>query len=111
MQYRALKDFVARKGGARLSMHSGIRDRLVDMAVEEFPFDAPFDRKEEVLRARLRIRVRQEYNSVVATILIGVLINVIVKLVTEWWLSRNSHRVLMEGWRHALAAARVPPEA
>lgn len=108
MQYRPLKDFVARKGGARLAMHGGIRDRLVDMAVEEFPVDAPPDLKEEVLRARMRIRVRKEYGSIVATILIGVMINVIVKLITEWWLNRNSHRVLMEGWQSAVAAARFP---
>lgn len=111
MQYRPLKDFVSRKGGARLAMHGGIRDRLVDLAVEEFPFDAPFDRKEEVLRARLRIRVRKEYSSVAAMILIGVLVNVITRLVLEWWFNRSSHRVLMEGWNHALAAARLSAEA
>ena len=111
MQYRPLKDFVSRKGGARLAMHGGIRDRLVDMAVEEFPLDAPLDHKEEVLRARMRIRVRKEYNSALAMILIGVLVNVITKLVLEWWFSRSSHRVLLEGWSHALAAARVSPPA
>lgn len=108
MQYRPLKDYVARKGGARLAMHGGIRDRLVDMAVEEFPVDAPPDLKEEVLRARMRVRVRKEYGSIIATILIGVMINVIVRVITEWWFSRNSHRVLMEGWQSAVAAARLP---
>ena len=108
---RPLKDYVARKGGARLAMHGGVRDRLVEMAVEEFPLDAPVDMKEEVLRARLRVRVRKEYGSVVAMILIGVLVNVITRLVLEWWFNRNSHRVLMEGWTHALAAARLPPPA
>lgn len=111
MQYRPLKDYVARKGGARLAIHGGIRDRLVEMAVEEFPTTAPLDRKEEVLRAKMRIRVRKEYGSVIATILIGVLVNVIVRLVTEWWFERNGHRVLMEGWQSAVAAAGVPPKA
>lgn len=111
MQYRALKDFVARRGGARLSMHAGVRDRLVDMAVEEFPVDAPPDLKEDVLKARMRIRVRREYGSVVATILIGILVNVIVRVITEWWFSKNSHRVLMQGWQDAVAAAGVPPQA
>ncbi len=109
MQYRPLKDFVARKGGNRLALHAGIRDRLVDMAVEEFPVDAPPDLKEEVLRARMRRRVRTEYGSVMAMILIGVLVNVITRLVLEWWFDRNSHRVLMQGWNHAVAAARLPP--
>ncbi len=108
---RPLKDFVARKGGARLAMHGGVRDRLVEMAVEEFPLDAPPDRKEEVLAARMRLRIRREYGSIMAMILIGVLVNVITRLVLEWWFERNSHRVLMEGWNHALAAARLPPSA
>ena len=111
MQYRPLKDYVARHGGARLAMHAGIRERLVDMAVEEFPIDAPVDQKEEVLRARMRIRVRKEYGSIIATILIGVMINVIVRIVTEWWFSRNSHRLLMGGWQDAVAAARFSAEA
>ena len=111
MQYRPLKDFVTRRGGARLSVHGGLRDRLVELAVEEFPLDAPPDRKDEVLRARLRLRVRREYGSVVATILIGLLVNTIVKLIVEWWFSKNSHRVLMEGWQRAVAPAVVPPKA
>ena len=109
--YRSLKDYVHRKGGARLAMHRGVRDRLVEMAVEEYPADAPIDRQEEVLRARLRLRVRKEYGSIVATILIGVMINVLVKLITEWWLSRRSHRDLMQGWQDAVAAARLSTEA
>ena len=109
MQYRPLKDFVARKGGTRLAMHGGIRDRLVDMAVEEFPVDAPPDLKEEVLRARMRVRVRKEYGSIIATILIGVMINVIVRIVTEWWFSRTTHRVLIQGWQDAVASARLSP--
>ena len=69
------------------------------------------DRIEEVLAAKMRIRVRQEYGSIVAMILVGVMINIIVKLVTEWWFSAMSHRVLMEGWhKNALEAARVQAE-
>jgi len=107
MRYRPLKDFVARKGGAKLAMHGGVRERLVDMAVEEFPTNAPADKKEEVLRARMRIRVRQEYGSVVAMLLIGLIVNVITRLVVEWWFAKSGHRVLMEGWQDAVAAARL----
>jgi hypothetical protein len=108
---KPLLTYVARKGGPRLSMHGGVRDRLVAMAVEEFPLDAAIDRKEEVLRARLRLRIRREHGSIVASILIGVLVNLIARLVVEWWLDRRAHRVLMEGWVHALASADIPPPA
>jgi len=92
-------------------MHERARDRLVEMAVEEWPTGCPPDRIEEVLGAKLRIRVRQEYGSVIATILIGVMVSIIVRLVTEWWFSAMSHRVLMEGWhRHAVEAARISAE-
>lgn len=109
---RPLKDFVRHRGGTRLALHGGLRDRLVEMAVEEFPgADCPLDRVEEVLRARMNIRIRREHGSVVAMILIGVLVNVIVRLVTEWWFQKRSHRVLMEGWSYALASARVQVKA
>jgi len=108
---KPLLTYVARKGGPRLSMHGGVRDRLVAMAVEEFPLDAAIDRKEEVLRARLRVRIRREYGSAIAAILIGVMVNLITRLVLEWWLDRRAHRVLMEGWVHALASADIPPPA
>jgi hypothetical protein len=101
MQYRPLKDFVARKGGIRLAMHGGLRDQLVDMAVAEFPLDAPEDKKVEVLAARLRRRCREQYGSVVAMILIGVLINVITHIIVEWWKSRQAHQVLMYGWQRS----------
>lgn len=97
-RYRPLKDYVSRKGGLRLSLHGGTRDRLVEMAVEEFPKFCPADRLEEVLRARLAIRIRKQYGSVVATLLISVLVNMIVRMIVEWWSARSAHRVLMEGW-------------
>lgn len=109
--YKPLTTYVARRGGARLAMHGGVRDRLAEMAVEEFPLDAAIERKEEVLRARLRVRIRREYNSILATILIGVMVNLISRLVLDWWFEKHSHRVLMEGWSHAVAAARLSPPA
>lgn len=97
--YRPLKTFVAKRGGVRLAFHGGLRDRLVDMIVAEWPENCPNERIEEVVRARVARRVRDEYGSVIAMFLIGVLANAIIKIVIEWWLARNSHRVLMEGWR------------
>lgn len=110
--YRPLKEYVARRGGARLALHGGLRDHLVEMAVEEFPIDCPADKIADVLRARMNVRIRRNYGSILATILIGVLVNVIVKLVTEWWLSRHAHRVLIRGWhKNALAATGVSASA
>lgn len=96
--YRPLKAFVAARGGSRMRMHGPLRDRLVEMAVEEFPTDASAEHVEEVLNARMRVRVRQQYGSVIAVFLISVLVNQLVRLIIEWWLARNSHRVLMHGW-------------
>ena len=115
MPATSLRKYIDRHGGMRLSLHPGARDRLIAWAIEEFPVDAPRDRVAEVLSARLRRRVRSEHGSIVATILIGVLVNLIVRLIVEWWMSRSSHRVLMEGWhKNALAAANIsdtPPAA
>lgn len=97
-QYRPLKSFVAAKGGARLRLHSYLRDRLVDWVVEEWPIGCPPDRIEEVVLARMKVRLREQYGSVIATFLVTVLVNAIVRLVVEWWFSRESHRVLMHGW-------------
>lgn len=97
--YRPLREFVASRGGSRLRLHPTLRDRVVDWCVADWPANCPDDRVEEVLRARIRRRVRTQYGSVIAAILISVIADLIVKLIIEWWKKRNSHRVLMEGWR------------
>lgn len=110
MKYRPLKDYVARRAGIRLAFHPALRDRLVDMAVEEFPADASAEHVAEVLKARMARRVRGEYGSVIAMLILGAIVNVIVRLIVEWWLKRNSHRVLMAGWnKSALAPTDIPP--
>jgi hypothetical protein len=96
--YRPLKSFVARRGGFRLSMHGPIRDRLVEEIVACWPDDCPVDRVEEVVKARMAVRLRKRYGSVIAMFLLSALVNALVKLVIEWWIERNSHRVLMSGW-------------
>jgi hypothetical protein len=97
--YRALKSYVAAAGGTRLRLHAPLRDRLVEMVVEEWPDEfCPVDRIGEVVTARIRIRLQERYGSVVAMFLISVLVNAIVRLAIEWWLKRDSHRVLMYGW-------------
>jgi hypothetical protein len=106
--YRPLKAYVAKNGGLRLSVRPELRDRLVEWAVVEFPVDATPEHVEEVLRARLAVRIRKTHGSVIASLLIGMLLNLLVKLIIDWWFSRQSHRVLMEGWRtNALAGTHV----
>lgn len=106
-RYAPLRDFVSRKGGIRLASHSRLRDRLIDMAVEEWPETCDADRLVEVLKARMSIRVRQEYGSIFAMFIISVLVNAIAKIVVDWWWSRDSHRVLMIGWHRSAAGKKV----
>lgn len=105
--YRPLKDYVRRRGGLRLSMNGGLRDRIVDEIVAGWPTDCPVEHVEEVVRARVSVKVRRKYGSVVAMLLLSAFINVIVRLVVEWWFERNSHRVLMRGWSSAAQSADV----
>lgn len=110
IKYASLKEHVARVGGLRLAIHGGLRDQLVEMAVEDYPLDAPPERMEEVLRARLRLRCRQKYGSVIALLLISVIANLVARAVWEWWRNRHVHRVLMTGWQYAAKNPDIPPE-
>lgn len=98
-KYQPLKDFAASRCGTRGIVHRSVRDRLVEIAVEEFPADADDERMLEVLEARLRLRIRNEYGSITAMLLISVLANLIARSVWEWWRQRHSHRVLICGWQ------------
>lgn len=94
--YEPIKNYVRCHGGLRLAVQGRLRDRLVEYGVEHWP-DGDRDLK-EVLRARMRVFIRKEYSSVIATLLISAMVNVIVKLMINWWLDRQSNRVLMKGW-------------
>jgi hypothetical protein len=98
-KYRSLKDFVEARCGARGGFHRGIRNRLTEIAVEEFPADAADDKMLEVLTARMRVRIRKEYGSVVAMLIISVLANLIARAVWEWFKNHRAHRVSMIGWQ------------
>ena len=99
--YRPLKAYIAKRGGMRLAMHGPLRDRIVEMIVEEWPAGCPADRLEEVVKARVSVRLRKKYGSVVAMFLLSMLAQAIIKLVIEWWFARESHRVLLVGWSSA----------
>jgi hypothetical protein len=82
----------------RLALHGPLRDRLVEQIVEEWPVGCQVDRIEEVLQARMSVRLRERYGSVVAVFLLSALANLIIRLVIDWWLENEAHRVLMAGW-------------
>lgn len=100
-KYKPLKDYVAKRGGARLGFHPRLRDNLVELAVEDFPIDADDVHGADVLAARLRLKAREKYGSIMLMLLISVLSNLIARYVWEWWKKRHSHQVLIRGWQHA----------
>lgn len=106
--YRPLKNYCARRGGIRLSMHGPLRDRLVEEIVACWPAGCPVDRLEEVLTARMRIRLREKHGSVIAMFLLSALASALIRLAIDWWLERRSHRDLMEGWASASQNPDVP---
>lgn len=106
-KYRSLKDFVEARCGTRGGFHRGIRNRLTEIAVEEFPSDAADDKILEVLNARMRGRIRKEYGSIVAMLLISVIANLIARAVWEWWKKNRSHRVTMSGWQEEASRAKA----
>lgn len=105
-KYGSLKKYVEERAGKRGRIHHGYRDRLVEIAVEEFPCGIDRDKSLEVLQARMRIRIRQEYGSIIAVLLISVLANLIARAVWEWLKKRHSHEVIMTGWQEEARAAK-----
>jgi hypothetical protein len=98
VMYQPLKERVRKVGGIRLAMHPQLRDQLTEAAVLEWPAGCDADKIFDVLSARLRIRARKKYGSVIAVILLSAFINALVRIVIDWWMERDSHRVLMTGW-------------
>jgi len=105
-RYQTLKNFVAESSPARVSMHGGLRDRLVEMAVEEWPADAPPSRRAEVLKARMNRRVRGEYGSIIATFIMSILVQLVVNAIVRWVEKRRANEVLIAGW---CRDAQTPP--
>jgi hypothetical protein len=97
-QYGPLKVFVARKGGIRLGLHAPLRDRLVEMVVEEWPVGADPARIPEVVEARVRLRLREQHSSAITIFLLTIFLQLVVKIVIDWWFARQANRVLMAGW-------------
>ena len=106
-RYAPLREYVSRKGGLRLASHARLRDRLIDMAIEEWPETCEPEMVSDVLKARMAIRVRKEYGSIIGIFIISVLVNAIAKIVVEWWFARDSNRVLMMGWHRNASGRQV----
>lgn len=99
LRYKPLKDYVRKNCGMRLRMQPRLRDQLVDIAVEEYPFDADDDVVVAVLTARITLRARKQYGSILVLVLISTLGGIIAKLLFDWAKKRHSHRVLLYGWQ------------
>jgi hypothetical protein len=97
-QYGSLKVFVSRKGGLRLAMHAPLRDRLVELVVQEWPVGCDPANIPEVVEARVRLRLREQYSSAIAIFFLTVFLQLVIKIVLEWWFNRQANRVLMAGW-------------
>ncbi len=97
-KYGPLKGHILRRAPMRLALHGPLRDRLVEMVVEEWPTGCEPGRLEEVLRARVSVRLRQKYGSVMAIILLSALANLVIRLIVEWWFSADVHRVMIADW-------------
>lgn len=85
----------------RFALHGKLRDRLVEVIVEEWPVACPVERLPDVVRARVAQRLRQQYSGVLGSLVISVLANFLIRVILEWWWERGSHRVLMAGWAGA----------
>ena len=79
-------------------MNGRIVDQVADAVVAMWPDHCDEEHIEEVMRARASIFIRKKYGSFLAMFLISVIVNQVVRIIVEWWLERDSHRVLMEGW-------------
>lgn len=97
-KFGPLKSYVARKGGIRLGLHATLRDRLVEMVVEEWPVGCDPAKVPEVVEARVRLRLREQHSSAVAVFLLTIFLQIVIKIVVEWWFARQANRVLMAGW-------------
>jgi hypothetical protein len=98
IKYGPLKAYILRKGPMRLALHGGLRDRLIEQIVSDWPVGCPPEKLEEVIRARVSLRLRERYGSVVAVLLLSALANIVIRLVLDWWFSSESNRVVMAGW-------------
>jgi hypothetical protein len=109
-RYGSLKDYVSTRAGARGRANGRLRDRLVEIAVEEFPVDATDDEQLPALRGRMKARVKQEYGFILSSIIIGVLIQFLAQLVIDWWRERRKNKTLMVAWQYAAQNPQLPPK-
>lgn len=99
MDYSSLKKRVRQAGGLRLAAHGSMRDQIVDLVVLEWPADCQHDKLLEVLHARVSRRVRRGRTRMMGMFLSVMMVKPVSRICVEWYLERQSHRVLMEGWR------------
>jgi hypothetical protein len=109
---QTLKAYVARVGGMRLATHTRTRDRLVEMAVEEFPVDGDPLKLREILDARMRCRLRKEHGSMAVFFLLSLLSGIVSRIIVNWWWQDSSNQKFLRAWQQdALASANIQASA
>jgi hypothetical protein len=98
MEYSALKKRVASCGGLRLSAHGSMRDQIVDMVVAAWPKDCPGEMLADVLHARVSQVVKRGKSRAYGLFLSRLMVKPIARFCAEWYLEKQAHRLLMEGW-------------
>lgn len=106
MRYHELREYIVEHGDIRVSTHRGLRDKIINWIVEDWPVGSREDELAEVLMHAMAIRLRGKYNSVILTFLLYVVVSQLVKLAIDWFLERLENRQLMMQY-HAQASGNL----
>lgn len=106
MRYQELREYIVERGDIRVSTNRGLRDKVINWIVEDWPVGRREDELAEALMHAMAIRLRERYNSVILTFLLYVVVSQLVKLAIDWFLERLENRQLMMQY-HAQASGNL----
>ena len=106
MRYQELREYIVKHGDIRVSTHRGLRDKIINWIVEDWPVGSREDELAGILMQSMAIRLREKYNSVILTFLLYVVVSQLVKLAIDWFLERLENRQLMMQY-HAQASGNL----
>ena len=106
MKYQELREYIDKHGDIRVSTHRGLRDKVINWIVEDWPVGSREDELASILMQSMAIRLREKYNSVILTFLLYVVVSQLVKLAIDWFLERLENRQLMMRY-HAQASGNL----
>lgn len=106
MKYAELHEYIIVNGDIRLSVNRPLRDKIINMVVEEWPVGCREDELAQVLMDRIAGRLAGQYASVILTFILYILVSQVVQLAIEWFLERLANRELMMQY-HAQASGNL----